>query len=59
MLKMFVSAIISGYVVYCKQGKFCWAKLSQYPQYMDFHGNSFAVQGQGAYILRMLRTKDS
>ena len=30
-----------------KQGNFHWAKLSRYPQYMDFHGNTFAVQGQG------------
>ena len=31
--------------------KIHWAKLSQYPQYMDFHGNTFAVQGQDTYIL--------
>ena len=35
---------------YPKRGNFHWAKLSQYPQYpqyMDFHGNTFTVQGQG------------
>ena len=24
---------------------FHWAKLSRYPQHMDFHSNTFAVQG--------------
>ena len=32
---------------YRKRGNFHWAKLLRYPQYMDFHGNTFAVQGQG------------
>ena len=32
---------------YHKGANFHWAKLSRYPQYMDFHGNTFAVQGQG------------
>ena len=31
--------------IYCKQETF--TGLLQYPQYMDFHGNTFAVQGQG------------
>ena len=34
-------------VQYRKRGNFHWAKLLRYPQYMDFHGNTFAVQGQG------------
>ena len=41
-----VSVIISGYVVYCKQGKFCRAKLSRYPQYMDFRGNSLRYKAK-------------
>ena len=38
-------------VLYRKQGKFQWAKLSRYSHYMDFTSNTFAVQGQGAYML--------
>ena len=40
---------------YLKQGKFRWAKLLWYPQYMDFRGNTSAVQGQDA----ILRAQDS
>ena len=38
-------------VKYRKQGKFCCTKLSQYSHYKDFPGNTFAVQGQVAYML--------
>ena len=30
--------------VYHKRGNFHWAKLSWYPQCMDFHGITFVVQ---------------
>ena len=33
--------------MYRKPGNFHWAKLLRYLQYMDFHDNTFAVQGQG------------
>ena len=50
------------YYTYCytlglthhKLGKFHWAKLSQYPQLMDFLSNTFAVQGQGTYAILYL-----
>ena len=35
---------------YCKW-EFCWAKLSQYSHYMDFSGNTIAMQDQGTYML--------
>ena len=38
---------------------FCWAELSWYPQYMDFRGNTFVVQGQGTIIMFIRRAKDS
>ena len=31
--------------IYHIRGKFRWAKLSWYSYYMDFPGNTFAVQG--------------
>ena len=31
--------------------KFRWDELSQYSHYMDFPSNTFAVQGQGTYML--------
>ena len=38
--------------VYHKRGNFHWVKHLQYPQYMEFRGNIFTVQGQGAiYVL--------
>ena len=36
---------------YHEWGNFRWAKLLQYPQYMDFRGNTFAVKGQGTLML--------
>ena len=42
---------------YRKRGKFHWAKLLWYPQYTAIHGNTFAVQSQGAHILLYLEQK--
>ena len=35
---------------YRKRGNFHWTKFLRYPQYMDFHSNTFVVQGRDQYM---------
>ena len=36
--------------LYRKWGKFRWAKLLWYPEYMDFRSNTLAVQDHGTWL---------
>ena len=53
-----VPIVIDRSTIYRKRAKLRWAKLLRYPHYMDFHGNTFMVQGQGTYMFTF-RAKDS
>ena len=44
LLVLQIQFFIENFYEFYKRGNFHWAKLSRYPQYMDFHGNIFAVQ---------------
>ena len=50
-------AYLLHYYVYRKRGNFSWAQISWYPQYMDFHGNTFMVGGQGTIYVYTLSKK--